>query len=154
MPSAIRKKSSSAATAATHSNTKQDDASNDPERRKLRNRMSQRAFRARQAMRIQELEGRLEHTSASDATWVTELQDQNARLREQLLHVHKKAIGMQISLKALADAAAQALGIDKVCALSSGSRQVLATYSLRFSRYFPAAVSMTTPSNPLRHPST
>ncbi|KXS94908.1 hypothetical protein AC578_7660 [Pseudocercospora eumusae] len=86
---------------------------NGPEQRKLRNRMSQRAFRARQAMRIQELEERLEQLPAPDAAYVTQLQDQNALLREQLLSVHKKAIGIQISLKALADAAARALGIDQ-----------------------------------------
>lgn len=80
----------------------------------MRNRMSQRAFRARQAMRIQELEDRLERTSAPDVEWVMQLQDQNAQLREQLLQVYKKATSMQISMKALADSAKQALGVDVV----------------------------------------
>ncbi|USW52059.1 Putative basic-leucine zipper domain-containing protein [Septoria linicola] len=92
----------------------QDGSSNGPEQRKLRNRMSQRAFRARQAMRIQELEERLEQTTAPDMVWATQLQDQNMKLRQQLLEVHKKAINIQISLKALADAASKALGIDSV----------------------------------------
>lgn len=92
----------------------QDESSNGPEQRKLRNRMSQRAFRARQAMRIQELEERLEQTTAPDMAWATQLQDQNMKLRQQLLEVHKKAINIQISLKALADAASKALGIDSV----------------------------------------
>lgn len=87
-----------------------DEGANGPEQRKLRNRMSQRAFRARQAMRIQELEERLEKISTP-----AELQDQNAKLRQQLLEIHKKAISIQISLKAVADSAAQALGMENVC---------------------------------------
>ncbi|PPJ61062.1 hypothetical protein CBER1_07395 [Cercospora berteroae] len=86
-----------------------DEGSNGPEQRKLRNRMSQRAFRARQAMRIQELEERLEKASTP-----AELQDQNAKLRQQLLEIHKKAVSIQISLKAVADSAAQALGMENV----------------------------------------
>ncbi|PIA94602.1 hypothetical protein CB0940_08981 [Cercospora beticola] len=86
-----------------------DEGSNGPEQRKLRNRMSQRAFRARQAMRIQELEERLEKTSTP-----AELQDQNAKLRQQLMEIHKKAVSIQISLKAVADSAAQALGMENV----------------------------------------
>lgn len=113
MPSGVKKTASKAVTPAGRNQQTQDDI-NGPEQRKLRNRMSQRAFRARQAMRIQELEERLDQTTTPDLAWATQLQDQNALLREQLLAIHKKAIGMQISLKALADSAARALGIDQV----------------------------------------
>ncbi len=65
-------------------------------------------------MRTQELEDRLERTSAPDVEWVMQLQDQNAQLREQLLQVYKKATSMQISMKALVDTAKQALGVDVV----------------------------------------
>ena len=65
-------------------------------------------------MRIQELEERLEKTSGPDVAWAMQLQDQNAQLREHLLQVYKKATSLQISMKALADAATQALGIDIV----------------------------------------
>lgn len=84
----------------------------------MRNRMSQRAFRARQTLRIQELEKRLDEQALPDeSTLVVQLQDDNARLREQLLGIHKKAQSLQISLRGLAEEAARALGLDQVCFL-------------------------------------
>ncbi|KAI1613101.1 hypothetical protein EDD36DRAFT_465238 [Exophiala viscosa] len=82
--------------------------------RKLRNRISQKAFRARQQMRMKELEDRLHNGSYSDAEWMTHLQDQNSSLREQLLECHKKFTSLQVSMKALANASALALGIDSL----------------------------------------
>lgn len=86
--------------------------------------MSQKAFRARQAMRIKELEERLQARGGGGRTgggseneWVTHLQDRNAALRDQLLQCHKKFTSLQVSMKALADATALALdieGIDEV----------------------------------------
>ncbi|KAF2482907.1 hypothetical protein BDY17DRAFT_138062 [Neohortaea acidophila] len=91
-----------------------DAGSSTPERRRMRNRMSQRAFRARQTLRIQELEKRLDEQALPDeSTLVVQLQDDNARLREQLLGVHKKAHSLQISLRGLAEEAARALGLDQ-----------------------------------------
>ncbi|KIV83836.1 hypothetical protein PV11_05825 [Exophiala sideris] len=82
--------------------------------RKLRNRISQKAFRARQQMRMKELEDRLHSGNYSDAERVTHLQDQNSNLREQLLECHKKFTSLQVSMKALANASALALGIDSL----------------------------------------
>jgi hypothetical protein len=82
------------------------------ENRKLRNRLSQQAFRARQAMRIKELEERLDQEPISDAARTAQLQDMNAILRKQLLDCHKKVCSLQISMKTLATATALALGLD------------------------------------------
>jgi hypothetical protein len=65
-------------------------------------------------MRMKELEERLQNGTYSDAEWVTHLQDQNAGLREQLLECHKKFTSLQVSMKALADASAMALGIESL----------------------------------------
>jgi hypothetical protein len=82
------------------------------ENRKLRNRLSQQAFRARQAMRIKELEERLGQEPMSDAARTAQLQDMNAALRKQLLDCHKKVSSLQISMKTLAATTALALGLD------------------------------------------
>jgi hypothetical protein len=82
------------------------------ENRKMRNRLSQQAFRARQAMRIKELEDRLGQEPMSDATRMAQLQDVNATLRKQLLDCHKKFCSLQISMKTLAATTALALGLD------------------------------------------
>lgn len=84
------------------------------ETRKLRNRISQKAFRARQAMRMKELEERIKSGSCTDAEWMTRLQDQNAALREQLLDCHKKVTSLQVSMQALANASAVALVMERV----------------------------------------
>jgi hypothetical protein len=88
--------------------------SENSEMRKLRNRISQKAFRARKAMRLKELEERLHDGISSDAEWKIYLQDQNAALREQLLECHKKFVSLQVSMKALVDASALALGIESL----------------------------------------
>ena len=93
-----------------------------PENRKLRNRLSQRAFRARQAMRIKELEERLDHEPGLDVAGTARLQNQNTVLRDQMLDCHKKIASLQITMQTLAESTALALGlenIDKVCASSS-----------------------------------
>jgi hypothetical protein len=82
------------------------------ENRKLRNRLSQQAFRARQAMRIKELEDRLGQEPMSDAARTAQLQDMNATLRKQLLDCHKKVGSLQISIKTLAATTAFALGLE------------------------------------------
>ncbi len=81
------------------------------ENRKLRNRLSQKAFRARQAMRIKELEERLDSRPLSETGRVAELEDRNMLLRDQLLDCHKKLESLQVTLKALADSTASALGM-------------------------------------------
>jgi hypothetical protein len=81
------------------------------EKRKLRNRISQQAFRARQGLRIQELEERLQDLTKPDAARIGELQDQNTVLRNQLFECHKKLTSFEISLNELKTATALALGI-------------------------------------------
>ena len=91
--------------------SKTDHAKMATENRKLRNRLSQKAFRARQAMRIKELEDRLESRPLSEAGRVAELEDRNMFLRDQLLDCHKKLESLQVTLKALAESTANALGM-------------------------------------------
>ena len=82
------------------------------ESRKLRNRLSQKAFRARQAMRIKELEEQLGTESTPDAIQTAQLRDRNAALRNQLLDCHKKITSLQISMNMLAESTALALGLE------------------------------------------
>ena len=88
------------------------------ENRKLRNRLSQKAFRARQAMRIKELEDRLESEPTSDAARTAQLNDRNVILRNQLLNCHKKITRLQISMQTLAESTALALGLDTLSDVS------------------------------------
>jgi hypothetical protein len=91
------------------------------ENRKLRNRLSQRAFRARQAMRIKELEQRLDNDNrplSGETGRVRELEEQNTMLRNQLLACNKKLESLQITLKALAESTASVLDMgesQRVC---------------------------------------
>ena len=82
------------------------------ESRKLRNRLSQKAYRARQCMRIKELEEKLDSRPLSENSRVLELEKQNAFLRERLLNCHKKLESLQVTLRALSDATANAVGIE------------------------------------------
>ena len=82
------------------------------ENRKLRNRLSQKAFRARQSMRIKELEERLGSNPVSESKRIAELEERNKSLRDQLLECHKKLESLQVTLKALADSAATTLGME------------------------------------------
>ena len=82
------------------------------ESKRLRNRLSQKAFRARQTMRMKELEERLNLEPNSDDTRTAKLQDQNVALRNQLLDCHKKITSLQISINTLAKSTAQALGLE------------------------------------------
>lgn len=90
--------------------------------RKLRNRMSQKVFRAKKAMRMKDLEERLQGGSLPDKEWITQLQDRNASLRDQLLECHKKFTSLQVSIKSITDATALVLGIESID--SHGSDQV------------------------------
>ncbi|KIW89957.1 uncharacterized protein Z519_09387 [Cladophialophora bantiana CBS 173.52] len=79
------------------------------EDRKLRNRLSQKAFRARQAMRIKELEDRLESRPASETDRIAELEERNAFLANRLFECHKKLESLQVTIKALSESTAEAL---------------------------------------------
>ena len=82
------------------------------ENRKLRNRLSQQAYRARQCMRIKELEERLSGHPQGESARIKEIEEQNQQLRDQLLSCHKKLESLSLSMKALADCAAKSLGIE------------------------------------------
>lgn len=82
------------------------------ESRKLRNRLSQKAYRARQCMRIKELEERLDSRPLSGTSRVRDLEQQNVVLRDHLLTCHKKLESLQVSLRAISDSAAKAVGMD------------------------------------------
>ncbi|OAL39877.1 hypothetical protein AYO20_00789 [Fonsecaea nubica] len=79
------------------------------EDRKLRNRLSQKAFRARQAMRIKELEDRLESRPSSETARIAELEERNAFLANRLFECHKKLESLQVTIRALSEATAEAL---------------------------------------------
>jgi hypothetical protein len=80
----------------------------------MRNRISQKAFRARRAMRMRDLEERSQTGPCSDAERVKQLQDQNVELREHLLECHQKFNSLQVSLNALARSSALVLGISNI----------------------------------------
>ncbi|KAL2421665.1 hypothetical protein ABEF95_008421 [Exophiala dermatitidis] len=81
------------------------------EKRKVRNRISQQAFRARQSLKVQELEERLQDMMRPDAARMAELQDQNTALRDQLLECHKKLTSFEVSIQDLKRQTVQVLGI-------------------------------------------
>jgi len=101
-----------------HSAAKQKPTQKEPaqlvaqESRKLRNRLSQQAYRARQCMRIKELEERLDNRPVSENRRVQELEEQNIALRDHLLTCHKKLESFQVTLRAISDSTAHAVGIE------------------------------------------
>lgn len=69
--------------------------------RKLRNRMSQQAFRQRQVAYIRDLERRLARTGATENERMAELEAENQRLRKQLTVFINKLANAQASLQKL-----------------------------------------------------
>lgn len=67
--------------------------------RKLRNRLSQQAFRARQSSDINELKQRLAQFSTSESDRNTRLARENQALRQQLFHCEQKLRSLQATLK-------------------------------------------------------
>jgi hypothetical protein len=78
-------------------------------RRKLRNRLSQRAFRRRQAECIRELKNRVNADQRSDSERVEALQKENRLLRQQLIDVQTKMSRMMASVQLLSDSVAKTL---------------------------------------------
>ncbi|KAK7408494.1 hypothetical protein QQX98_009361 [Neonectria punicea] len=78
-------------------------ATGEQERKKLRNRLSQRAFRRRQAECIRELRSRVNVDQRPDGERVTELQRENARLRAQLVEVQSKLARLLATVQTLTD---------------------------------------------------
>ncbi|KAJ4127004.1 hypothetical protein NW768_008625 [Fusarium equiseti] len=90
------------------------DSPNDPaiseaERKKLRNRLSQRAFRRRQAECIRELRNRVNADQRPDSERVEALQKENKLLRQQLIDVQTKMSRLLASVQGLSDSVAKTL---------------------------------------------
>ncbi|KAF5023027.1 hypothetical protein F66182_4911 [Fusarium sp. NRRL 66182] len=79
------------------------------ERKKLRNRLSQRAFRRRQAECIRELRNRVNVDQRPDSERVEMLQKENRILRQQLIDVQSKMSRMLASVQLLNDSVAKTL---------------------------------------------
>ncbi|KAF2011354.1 hypothetical protein BU24DRAFT_426432 [Aaosphaeria arxii CBS 175.79] len=72
------------------------------DRKKLRNRLSQRAFRQRQNAYVKELEEKVQRLGQSDCDKIAELEQENSRLRKQIVSVANKLESVQAHLKTLA----------------------------------------------------
>ncbi|OBT90452.1 hypothetical protein VE02_01228 [Pseudogymnoascus sp. 03VT05] len=81
------------------------------DQKKLRNRLSQQAFRKRQTVYIQELKRQLHNAGKTDNERIAELEDENLRLRKRLLEFHNRAQSAQASLAALSESTARFLQI-------------------------------------------
>ncbi|ENH65822.1 hypothetical protein FOC1_g10003447 [Fusarium oxysporum f. sp. cubense race 1] len=89
--------------------------------RKLRNRLSQRAFRRRQAECIRELKNRVNADQRSDSERVEALQKENRLLRQQLIDVQTKMSRMMASVQLLSDSVAKTL--DDTASSEGGERR-------------------------------
>ncbi|KAK7425913.1 hypothetical protein QQZ08_007627 [Neonectria magnoliae] len=78
---------------------------------KLRNRLSQRAFRRRQAQCVRELRSRVNVDQRPDSERVTELQRENARLRAQLVEVQSKLARLLATVQTLTDSVSVTLDV-------------------------------------------
>lgn len=81
--------------------------------RKLRNRLSQQAFRERQAFYVMELEKRLQNAHKTESARMAELEAQNRAMRDQLLDYRKRLRSVQASLEGVTVAMTDTL-FDKV----------------------------------------
>ncbi|KAF7557131.1 hypothetical protein G7Z17_g880 [Cylindrodendrum hubeiense] len=102
--------------------------SEEQERKKLRNRLSQRAFRRRQAECIRELRNRVNVDQRPDSERVEALQQENSRLRNQLVEVQSKLGRLLATVQLLTDSVATTLdGTDADEAKDSGSEAAIPT---------------------------
>ncbi|OHW99665.1 bZIP transcription factor [Colletotrichum incanum] len=79
------------------------------ERKRLRNRLSQQAFRRRQAERIRELSNRVNVDQKSESERIEALQRENRQLRTQLVEVQTKMSRLLASLQGLNDSVSKTL---------------------------------------------
>ncbi|OQU97050.1 hypothetical protein CLAIMM_03053 [Cladophialophora immunda] len=77
--------------------------------RKLRNRLSQQAFRERQAMYVMELEKRLQNAQKTESARMRELEAENHALRDQLLDSRKRLRSIQAALEGVSTSITGAL---------------------------------------------
>ncbi|KAK2040413.1 hypothetical protein LZ31DRAFT_604152 [Colletotrichum somersetense] len=88
------------------------------ERKRLRNRLSQQAFRRRQAERIRELSNRVNVDQKSDSERIEALQQENRQLRMQLVEVQAKMSRLLATLQGLSDSVSKTL--DNTAAAENG----------------------------------
>ncbi|KZL77810.1 beta-eliminating lyase [Colletotrichum tofieldiae] len=81
------------------------------ERKRLRNRLSQQAFRRRQAERIRELSSRVNVDQRSDSERIEALQRENRHLRTQLVEVQTKMSRLLATLQGLNDSVSKTLDV-------------------------------------------
>lgn len=81
--------------------------------RKLRNRLSQRAFRRRQAEYLRDLRNRAEASQKPDNERVAELEDENGRLRAHITELQSRLEGVQVTLQMIASSSSKILGRSK-----------------------------------------
>ncbi|KAK0370444.1 hypothetical protein CLIM01_12194 [Colletotrichum limetticola] len=86
------------------------------ERKRLRNRLSQQAFRRRQAERMRELSSRVNTDQKSDNERIEELQRENRQLRAQLVNVQARMSRLLANIQGLSDSVSKTLN-------DTGSRQ-------------------------------
>ncbi|KAM0344924.1 hypothetical protein ACHAPU_007058 [Fusarium lateritium] len=84
-------------------------AISEQERKKLRNRLSQRAFRRRQAECIRELRNKVNADQRPDSERVEALQKENQMLRKQLIDVQAKMSKMLASVQLLSESVSKTL---------------------------------------------
>ncbi|OLN97022.1 hypothetical protein CCHL11_02035 [Colletotrichum chlorophyti] len=83
---------------------------NEQERKRLRNRLSQQAFRRRQAERIRDLSSRVNEDQTSDNERVESLQRENRQLRTQLVEVQTRLSRLLATMQGLNDSVSKTLG--------------------------------------------
>lgn len=77
--------------------------------RKLRNRLSQRAFRRRQAEYLRDLRNRAEASQKPDNERVAELEEENGRLRAHITELQSRLEGVQVTLQVIASSSSKIL---------------------------------------------
>ncbi|RSM09635.1 hypothetical protein CEP52_003954 [Fusarium oligoseptatum] len=80
------------------------------QKRKLRNRLSQRAFRRRQAEYLRDLRNRAEASQKPNNERVVELEEENGRLRAHITELQSRLEGVQVTLQMIASSSSKILG--------------------------------------------
>ncbi|KAI8715710.1 BZIP domain-containing protein [Fusarium sp. LHS14.1] len=83
------------------------------QKRKLRNRLSQRAFRRRQAEYLRDLRNRAEASQKPDNERIAELEEENGRLRAHITELQSRLEGVQVTLQMIASSSSKILGRSK-----------------------------------------
>ncbi|KAL2680650.1 hypothetical protein Neosp_008253 [[Neocosmospora] mangrovei] len=83
------------------------------QKRKLRNRLSQRAFRRRQAEYLRDLRNRAEASQKPENERVAELEEENGRLRAHITELQSRLEGVQVTLQMIASSSSKILGRSK-----------------------------------------